>query len=188
VAPAPGQTQPLGLTDFGRLARSGEGRDDHRAGFHPRPVTHAAGRHCWINYKISTAASELSVREHISRCRWIEGRDVVWTRLMPVSSRVRSMSTRARWSGHMNDFLVPWNSIASLVPEAEFEDAWQLVSALIGLEQFTQSFRAAVELFNFSAFQLQRPAMKETHRAYLLDLMTMRSGRGKANDFWDGSI
>jgi hypothetical protein len=56
----------------------------------------------------------------------------------------------------MKDFQVPLNSIASLVPRAEFGDAWQLVSALIGLEQFTQAFGIAVELFDFSALQLQR--------------------------------
>ena len=56
----------------------------------------------------------------------------------------------------MKDLLVPLNSIASLVRETEFDDALQLVSALIGLEQFTQAFRIAVELFDFSAVQLQQ--------------------------------
>jgi hypothetical protein len=56
----------------------------------------------------------------------------------------------------MDDVLVPLNSIASLVPKSEFDDAWQLVSTLIALEQFTRAFRIAVDLFNFSALQLQR--------------------------------
>ena len=63
---------------------------------------------------------------------------------------------KRRHTNDMKDYMVPLNSIASLVPKTEFDDAWQLVSALIGLEQFTQAFRIAIELFDFSAFQLQQ--------------------------------
>jgi hypothetical protein len=44
----------------------------------------------------------------------------------------------------------------SLVSKPEEDDASQLVSALHGLEQFAQAFRAAVELFNFSSLQIRR--------------------------------
>jgi hypothetical protein len=49
----------------------------------------------------------------------------------------------------MKYFLTPLNSIASLAPEAEFYDAWQLVSALHGLEQFTQGFRISDRAIQF---------------------------------------
>jgi hypothetical protein len=57
---------------------------------------------------------------------------------------------------YMNPIVPPLNSILSLVPEVERGDTWQLVLAVTGLERFVQDFRAAVDLFNFSALEMHR--------------------------------
>jgi len=56
----------------------------------------------------------------------------------------------------MNHALVPLQAILSLVPVLEQEDGWQLISSIFALEQFVERFRTAVELFNFSAFEMQQ--------------------------------
>lgn len=48
------------------------------------------------------------------------------------------------------------NSVVSLVPQPEIDDAWQLVSAAIGMEQFVENFRLAVELFDLCELEVQQ--------------------------------
>jgi hypothetical protein len=56
----------------------------------------------------------------------------------------------------MENYLPNLQSIASLVPEQEFDEAWQLVNGLLGLERISGEFITAVELFEFSGTEFQR--------------------------------
>jgi hypothetical protein len=44
----------------------------------------------------------------------------------------------------------------SLVPEEERDEGWQLITSLFGLEQLTDAFKIAVQLFNFAGSELAR--------------------------------
>jgi hypothetical protein len=68
--------------------------------------------------------------------------------------------------------VVSLNSIASLARIVEFDEAWQLVVALIGLEQITRAFLSAVELFDFSGLQLE-------------EARSRRASEAAANGFYD---
>ena len=51
---------------------------------------------------------------------------------------------------------VDLNSMLSLVPAEERDEAWQLITALFGLGQLTEAFNTAVQLFNFAGSELAR--------------------------------